>query len=114
MLHSAVSILVNECYVQNLENIDICQEMLEQFVLGFQCIYGKQYVSHNVHNLLPFVKLSSLYTNHDSRNIDIYIVVESRNSEFVTPISNLQFKVWQVFSNEGTILLALRYSPSLN
>lgn len=52
LLHTAVSILVSEYYDQNSENIDTCQKMLEQFVLGFQSIYGKQYVSHNVHNLL--------------------------------------------------------------
>lgn len=243
LLHTAVSMLVSECYVQTSENIDKCQKMFEDFVLGFQRIYGKQYVSHNVHNLLhicsdvkkngaldkfsafkfenemssikrmvrkghkpleqiarryserekfeqplmeksysliaehnngplsrdclnikkqykrlkykdltidcttpkdnsillkdgtfcavknivvshindilfivkPFLKTNySLYSNPDSRNIDIYIAANSRKSEFATPISNLRSKVWRIPSNEGIIFLPLRHTPSTN
>lgn len=52
LLHTATSILVNKSLVQVPENINKCHKMLKKFVLGIQQIYGKQFVSHNLHNLL--------------------------------------------------------------
>lgn len=50
-LHTAVSIFVSEVHLFP-ENIDCCNQMLKLFVKGFQDIYGQEYVSHNIHNLL--------------------------------------------------------------
>lgn len=52
LLHSAVTLLLSELHIMAPENIDCAQEMLEHFVIGFAEIYGEQFVSHNVHNLL--------------------------------------------------------------
>lgn len=52
LLHSAVTILISKLHMKSINNIDCAHEMLEQFVLDFQRIYGKQFVSYNVHNLL--------------------------------------------------------------
>lgn len=52
LLHSAVTILCSPNFIQEPKNIDCAHEMLQEFVIGFQNIYGKQFVSHNVHNLL--------------------------------------------------------------
>ena len=38
--------------INNEENIKYAEELLEYFVEHFEVLYGKQYISHNVHNLL--------------------------------------------------------------
>lgn len=52
LLHSAIRILCSKIHIEDSKNIDCAHEMLERFVLDFQDIYGKKFVSHNVHNLL--------------------------------------------------------------
>ena len=52
MLHSAVTILISDTHQHEKSNIDSAHEMLQYFVKDFAKIYGKEYVSHNVHNLL--------------------------------------------------------------
>ena len=52
LLHTAVSILISEVHLHDTRNIDSAHEMLQHFVKDFIRIYGKEYVSHNVHNLL--------------------------------------------------------------
>ncbi|XP_043476068.1 uncharacterized protein LOC122507432 [Leptopilina heterotoma] len=52
LLHSAVTILCSPNLIAESRNIDCAQEMLENFVTGFQSIYGKEFVSDNIHNLL--------------------------------------------------------------
>lgn len=58
----------------------------------------------------PFTKMSSVYDNPDSRNINIFIVASSRKIEISTPISNLQAKVWQIPTNEDIILIPSRHT----
>lgn len=52
LLHTAISILINEKRIKKIENIDYCAKLLKEFVLGLEELYGKQYVLQNVHNLL--------------------------------------------------------------
>ena len=52
MLHSEVTILISDTHQHEKSNIDSAHEMLQYFVRDFAKIYGKEYVSHNVHNLL--------------------------------------------------------------
>ncbi|XP_051157951.1 uncharacterized protein LOC127279569 [Leptopilina boulardi] len=54
LLHTAISVLVSEINLSP-ENIQSCHELLVNFVQGFQNIYGEQFVSHNVHNLLHLI-----------------------------------------------------------
>lgn len=49
-LHIAVTILVNPSLVT--EYLDYAQTLLEHFVMSFSIIYGKQYITYNVHNIL--------------------------------------------------------------
>jgi len=51
-LHAAITILVSPNLSAKIENIQYAKELLRHFVKCFQIIYGKKYVSHNVHNLL--------------------------------------------------------------
>uniref|UniRef100_A0A1Y1LQ64 DUF4218 domain-containing protein n=1 Tax=Photinus pyralis TaxID=7054 RepID=A0A1Y1LQ64_PHOPY len=51
-LHVAVRILCNSTAIANKENIKYAERLLEHFVQSFAIIYGKDKISHNVHNLL--------------------------------------------------------------
>lgn len=51
-LHVAVSILISPTLIVNKNNIDYAKKLLQHFVQSFEKIYGKEYISHNVHNLL--------------------------------------------------------------
>lgn len=51
-LHIAISILITPTLITNDENIRYAEKLLAYFVESFQILYGKQFVSHNVHNLL--------------------------------------------------------------
>lgn len=51
-LHVAVSILISPMLTVNKSNVDYAEKLLQHFVESFQKIYGKEYMSHNVHNLL--------------------------------------------------------------
>lgn len=51
LLHSAITILVNEKHLHVASNINYADELLNQFVKDFSTVYGKQYVCPNVHNL---------------------------------------------------------------
>ncbi|XP_070171295.1 uncharacterized protein [Polyergus mexicanus] len=50
-LHTAITILVRPDLCQK-EFIDYAEVLLRNFILSFEILYGKQYISHNVHNLL--------------------------------------------------------------
>lgn len=52
VLHVSITILINPIYCTNDIFIDYAKKLLIKFVLGFQKLYGKENVSHNVHNLL--------------------------------------------------------------
>lgn len=52
LLHVAISILINAELVKFVHFIEYANTLLEHFVLSFQNIYGEEYVSHNVHNLI--------------------------------------------------------------
>lgn len=50
-LHTAITILVRPDLCRK-EFIDYAEALLKNFVLSFEILYGKQYITHNVHNLL--------------------------------------------------------------
>lgn len=51
-LHVAITILVSPHLSTKIENIQYAKQLLQHFVTCFQIMYGKKYISHNVHNLL--------------------------------------------------------------
>jgi len=51
-LHVAISIVINPDLVKSNDYINYANHLLQHFVLSFQNIYGKEYVSHNIHNLI--------------------------------------------------------------
>lgn len=51
-LHVAISILISLMLIINKNNIDYAEKLLQHFVQFFEKIYGKEYMSHNVHNIL--------------------------------------------------------------
>lgn len=55
-LHVAIRILCCPLYVKDLQYIKYAHELLIHFVRSFEIIYGKNKMSHNVHNLLHIVK----------------------------------------------------------
>lgn len=50
-LHAAITILIRPNLCQK-ELINFAEALIDHFVASFEILYGKQYVSHNVHNLL--------------------------------------------------------------
>lgn len=52
LLHCAITILVSEDHIAVESNIDYADELLNEFVKQFADLYGKEYVSQNIHNLL--------------------------------------------------------------
>lgn len=51
MLHVATTILVRP-HLYKTEFINYLEALLKNVVLSFEILYGKKYISHNVHNLL--------------------------------------------------------------
>ena len=51
-LHVAVTILVSPTLINTEDNIKYAENLLKYFVQHFDDVYGEQYISHNVHNLL--------------------------------------------------------------
>ncbi|XP_046145939.1 uncharacterized protein LOC123989262 [Osmia bicornis bicornis] len=51
MLHVAITILVRPDLCKT-ESINYAEALLKHFVLLFEILYGKKFISHNVHNLL--------------------------------------------------------------
>ncbi|XP_043478375.1 uncharacterized protein LOC122512027 isoform X2 [Leptopilina heterotoma] len=52
LLHTAISILSSDRHICDPRNIDVAHEMLQLFVTDFDSLYGKEFISYNVHNLL--------------------------------------------------------------
>lgn len=50
-LHVAVTILVSSSLCQD-RLVNYAEALLNNFVQSFEILYGKQYISHNIHNLL--------------------------------------------------------------
>lgn len=50
-LHMAVTILVSPSLCQD-RLVNYAEALLNNFVKSFEILYGKQYISHNIHNLL--------------------------------------------------------------
>jgi len=50
-LHVAITILIRPNLCQN-EFINFAEALLNHFVQSFEILYGKQYISHNIHNNL--------------------------------------------------------------
>lgn len=51
MLHVAIRLLADSNFVKDPNNIQCADDLLQRFVVYFEKLYGKQYVSFNVHNL---------------------------------------------------------------
>lgn len=51
-LHIAITILVSASLCQSNDNLKYAEALLAHFVTSFGTLYGEQYISHNVHNLL--------------------------------------------------------------
>ncbi|XP_032687401.1 uncharacterized protein LOC116851759 isoform X1 [Odontomachus brunneus] len=54
-LHVAISILLNKTFCKEDHYLDYAGNLLKHFIYTFTKLYGKAYVSHNIHNLLHFV-----------------------------------------------------------
>jgi hypothetical protein len=52
ILHVAISILISLKLIKNQNNILYAKNLLIHFVNSFIVIYGENFVSHNIHNLL--------------------------------------------------------------
>lgn len=52
MLHVAITILTRPNLCHQKGYINFAEALLHHFVTLFEKLYGKQYISHNVHNLL--------------------------------------------------------------
>lgn len=64
-LHTAISVLCSEIHLQFPSNIPNSHKPLVRFIEGFQKIYGKEYVSHNIHNLLHLCPDVGKFVNLD-------------------------------------------------
>lgn len=64
-LHAAITILIRPDLCQN-EYIDYAEALLRNFVQSFEILYGKQYISHNVHNLLHLCADVRIYGSLDN------------------------------------------------
>lgn len=64
-LHTAITILIRPDLCQN-EYIDYAEALLRNFVQSFEILYGKQYISHNVHNLLHLCADVRIYGSLDN------------------------------------------------
>lgn len=51
-LHVAVTIISSVAWIEFQKNIDYAQQLIEYFVQTFEVIYGKEFMSHNFHNVL--------------------------------------------------------------
>lgn len=51
-LHLAIAIFSRNEYTQNDKYLEYANSLLKSFVETFEIKYGKEYISHNVHNLL--------------------------------------------------------------
>ncbi|EFN75022.1 hypothetical protein EAG_08081, partial [Camponotus floridanus] len=65
-LHVAVSILISPMLIVNKNNVDYAEKLLQHFVESFEKIYGKEYMSHNVHNLLHLSNETRKFGSLDS------------------------------------------------
>jgi len=52
VFHVAITILCKHDIIKNDKLIDYANSLLKFLVIKFQSIYGKEYMSHNIHNLL--------------------------------------------------------------
>lgn len=76
LLHCAITILINDAHIRIQSNIDYAEELLNEFVKDFSSIYGKEYISQNVHNLLHIcadVKLFGSLDNFSSFRFENYL-----------------------------------------
>lgn len=81
LLHTAVSILISKSHLHDARNIDYANELLTVFVKNFSKLYGAEYVSHNVHNLLHIcndVKKYGVLDNFSSFKLENYFSTVKR------------------------------------
>lgn len=67
-LHAAITILTRRNLCQE-ELINFAEALLHHFVESFEILYGKHYISHNVHNLLHICSDVRLYGPLDNFSI---------------------------------------------
>lgn len=58
LLHTAIRLL--DCSDAQ-QNVSLAKRLLDQFVVDFSSVYGQQYLSYNVHNLLHLVQCVELH-----------------------------------------------------
>lgn len=98
LLHCAVTILVNKNHLKIQSNIDYAEELLNEFVKDFSDVYGKEYVTQNVHNLL--------YICTDVRKFG------SLDSFSAFPFENFLFSIKKLITKGEKLLqqIAMRYA----
>lgn len=75
-LHIAIKILTSVCYVNDPAYLSFAAGLLDYFVETFELIYGKNHVSHNVHNLLHLtndVKNYGILDNFSTFRFEIFM-----------------------------------------
>ena len=64
-LHFAITLLIDKKYCGNSEINSYADKLLRLFVRQFMSLYGKKYVSHNVHNLIHLAADAKLFGTLD-------------------------------------------------
>ena len=65
-LHLSILILNHQNLISNSDNIEYAESLLINFIYEFQEIYGKNNVTHNIHNLLHLAKDVKKYDTLES------------------------------------------------
>lgn len=60
-LHVAITILIDPILCADVAHLNVAEELLIHFVEDFENLYGRENVTHNIHNLLHIVIDVKLY-----------------------------------------------------
>lgn len=86
--------------------------MLKNFVLSFEILYGKQYISHNIHNLLHLcldVRRFGVLDNFSACRFKNYLMsTKKRLRKSEKPLQQL-LKRYKEIENVGTLSLKQNY-----
>lgn len=109
-LHTTITILVRPDLCQK-ELIDYAEALLKNFVLFFEILYGKQYITHNVHNLLHLccdVRIFGPLDNFSAFRFENYMMtIKRRLRKYVKPLQQL---IKRYSENENFLLPKLIYN----
>lgn len=105
-LHIAVTILIRPDL--NEELINFAESLLNHFVMSFEILYGKQYMSHNIHNLLHLcsdVKTYGPLDNFSAFRFENYMIsIKKRLRKHEKPLQHL-YKRYNEIENCNSFLL---------